>query len=244
MPSYAQRRTDVRAGAVLWRRQVVDGPVAVLPDGCMDLLWLDGRLLVAGPDTRVHHSTGTATTVYGIRFAPGTAPALLGVRAEELRDRRAEVSEVWHGPQARAMTELVAGAPDPARGLEEVARRCARSAAPPDPLSAQVVRRLRAGDSVAATAAALGLGTRRLHRLSVAAFGYGPKTLARILRMEYALDLARAGTGWADVAATAGYVDQSHLVREIRALAGRPPGAVLDPHGPAGDTADRGPNAG
>lgn len=24
----------------------------MLPDGCMDLLWTEGRLLVAGPDTR------------------------------------------------------------------------------------------------------------------------------------------------------------------------------------------------
>lgn len=244
MPSYAERRTDARPGAVLWRRQVAGDPVAVLPDGCMDLLWLDGRLMVAGPDTRAHDSTSTATTVYGIRFAPGTAPALLGVRAEELRDCRAEVSEVWRGPRVRAMTELVAGAPDPARGLEEVARRCARSAVPPDPLSAQVVRRLRAGDSVAATADALGLGTRRLHRLSVAAFGYGPKTLARILRMGQALDLARAGAGWATAAAAAGYADQAHLVRDIRALTGRPPGAVLDPQARSGAAAGRLPGPG
>jgi hypothetical protein len=33
---------------------VLDGPgnvVRVLPDGCMDLIWMDGRVMVAGPDT-------------------------------------------------------------------------------------------------------------------------------------------------------------------------------------------------
>ncbi len=33
---------------------VVDGPpapVRVLPDGCMDLIRMDGRIVVAGPDT-------------------------------------------------------------------------------------------------------------------------------------------------------------------------------------------------
>ncbi len=229
--TYAERPSQTCADAVVWRRMVSTEPVSVLPDGCMDLLWLGGRLVVAGPDSRTHHSAAVSNTaVYGIRFAPGVAPALLGVAAPELLDRRVELAELWPARRVRIMADLVAAAPDPAAGLDEIARRCAEEATPPDPVLAQIVRRLDAGEPVAATADALGLGPRRLHRMSVSAFGYGPKMLARVLRMRRALDLARDDIGFADTAAMAGYADQAHMSRDIRALTGRPPGRVLGPH--------------
>jgi AraC-like DNA-binding protein len=55
------------------------------------------------------------------------------------------------------------------------------------------------------------------------AFGYGLKTLARIRRMRRALALLSAGTPQAEAAFRAGYADQPHLGREIRALTGAPP---------------------
>ncbi|MGB8940050.1 MAG: DUF6597 domain-containing transcriptional factor, partial [Streptomyces sp.] len=86
---YAERPSRV-AGAVLWTRTAggSDAPVhPVLPDGCMDLLWSGGRLLVAGPDTRAYRPEPDGAARYvGIRFYPGTAPAFLGVPAHELRD--------------------------------------------------------------------------------------------------------------------------------------------------------------
>ena len=66
-----------------------------------------------------------------------------------------------------------------------------------------------------------------MHRRSLAAFGYGPKTLARILRFQRALALARAGTPLAEVAVRSGYADQAHLAREVRALAGVPLGRLM-----------------
>ncbi|MBO1418112.1 helix-turn-helix domain-containing protein, partial [Streptomyces sp. FH025] len=55
----------------------------------------------------------------------------------------------------------------------------------------------------------------------------GPKTLARILRLQRALGLARAGVPLADTAARTGYADQSHLAREVRELAGVPVTVLL-----------------
>ncbi|MGH3680741.1 MAG: AraC family transcriptional regulator, partial [Natronosporangium sp.] len=57
---------------------------------------------------------------------------------------------------------------------------------------------------------------------SLAAFGYGPKLLARILRFRHATGLAAAGLRFAEVAAVAGYADQAHLAREVRELSGVP----------------------
>ncbi|MGW2987050.1 helix-turn-helix domain-containing protein [Streptomyces goshikiensis] len=220
---YEERDSRLVPGAVLWRAA---GPGrTVLPDGCMDLMWVSGRLVVAGPDTGPHPAGEVPRAVAGLRFAPGTAPALLGVPARELRDLRVDLADLWPGPEVRRTGERIAAYEDPCAGLEAAARRRAAATAPPDPLLGEVVARLRAGEGVAATAAAVGLGERRLHRLSLDAFGYGPRLLGRVLRLQRALALSRRGLAQAEVAYAAGYADQAHLTREVRALAGVTPGA-------------------
>ncbi|MEU3351895.1 helix-turn-helix domain-containing protein [Streptomyces sp. NPDC037389] len=224
-PTYAERASRL-PDAVVWTRGTAGPPggskaVTVLPDGCMDLLWTEGRLFVAGPDTRAYRpGAGGRGPWAGVRFHPGTAPALLGVPAHELRDRRVELADLWPGAEVRRFTERVDAAPDPAAALEELALRLAADAPSPDPLLRAVVASLAAGRSVAATAEAVGLGARQLHRRALNAFGYGPKTLARILRLQRALTLARAGVPFAETAVRAGFSDQAHLAREVRELAG------------------------
>ncbi|MQY25290.1 hypothetical protein NRB56_08460 [Nocardia sp. RB56] len=209
-------------GALVWRRRV-SGAALVLPDGCMDLLWLGERLVVAGPDTRGYRVAAPAgAAVRGIRFAPGTAPALLGAPPGELLDSRVALSELWPADRVRRAVGLVAAEGDPLRGLAEIGRWLTADAGPVDPVPERIVRSLRGGASVAATADAAGLGARRLHRLSLAAFGYGPKTLARVLRLQRVLALADRGIPFAECAFRAGYADQPHLAREVRALTGRP----------------------
>ena len=218
---YRERAAGV-PGAVLWTRTVTGPAAPVLPDGCMDLIFSEGRLFVAGPDTRAH-ATGivTGSSYAGIRFAPGTAPAYLGVPAHELRDSRVELDRLWRGADARRFAERIGAATDPAAALDAAVTRLAHTAPPPDPLIAHVVAALDAGRSVAATAEEAGLNTRLLHRRSLAAFGYGPKTLARALRLRRALALARAGVPFAETAARAGYTDQAHLARDVRDLTGQ-----------------------
>lgn len=208
-------------GAVVWHRvSATGGAQRILPDGCVDLIWDDGTLLVAGPDTGPHFSVGQPGARYaGLRFAPGAGPKLLGVPADELRDRRVPLADIWPQGHVRRLTERVAEAPDPGVFLEALALE--RTFAP-DPAVAGIVAQLRAGATVAATADAAGLSERQLHRRCLVAFGYGPKTLARILRMDRAVALARAGMPYAAVAATAGYADQAHLAREVRDLTGTP----------------------
>ncbi|MEU7139798.1 helix-turn-helix transcriptional regulator [Nocardia sp. NPDC046473] len=216
--------------AVVWTRTVTgdDAGSPVLPDGCIDLLWVGGRLLVAGPDTRAYRPVVAVGTRYvGLRFFPGTAPALLGVPADELRDQRIELADVWSSRTVRRLSEQLGEADDPVSALERIALRRVEEVAPPDPVLRRVVAALDAGWSVGATAEAAGLNTRLLHRRSLAAFGYGPKTLARVLRMQRALAAARRGMSFADTAASTGFADQAHLAREVRDLTGMPLGQVL-----------------
>ncbi|MFD6163122.1 helix-turn-helix domain-containing protein [Nocardia sp. NPDC060256] len=216
--------------AVVWSRTVTgdDAGSPVLPDGCIDLLWVGGRLVIAGPDTRAYRPVVAVGTRYvGLRFFPGTAPSLLGVPADALRDQRIELADVWSSGTVRRLSEQLSEADDPVSALERIALRRAAEVAPPDPVLRRVVAALDAGWSVGATAEAAGLNARLLHRRSLAAFGYGPKTLARVLRMQRALAAARQGMPFADTAASTGFADQAHLAREVRDLTGMPLGQVL-----------------
>ena len=225
---YTERPSRV-PGAVLWQRTVqVAEPQRVLPDGCLDLIWSGGMLLVAGPDTTAHLSSAPLGTRFtGLRFAPGTGPAVVGVPADELRDQRVPLAQLWPSARVRRLAEQLAGASDPGAALESVVA----SPPPPDRATAAIVAALRAGATVAATADAVGMSERQLHRRCLAAFGYGAKTLVRILRMNRALELAHAGTPFAAVAARAGYADQAHLARDVRALAGVPLGQLIGQSG-------------
>lgn len=204
-----------------WRDQAVTRrEQRVLPDGCIDLIWADGAVHVAGPDTGAFVVTQEpGQPITGLRFHPGAAPGVLGVPAHVLRDQRVPLEELW---SATSLAEQIAA--DPAAGL---AAAVAHRASGPDAALREVLARLRAGSGVAATADALGWTERALHRRCRDSFGYGPSVLRRILRFRAALRLARHGVPFAATAARAGYADQAHLAREVRALAGVPLGQLV-----------------
>src|SRR5919198_71721 len=64
--------------ACLWEHRIGDGEVAyyqpVLPDGCIDLVVLDGNVVLAGPATRpVRLELAPGSVLPGVRFRPGGA---------------------------------------------------------------------------------------------------------------------------------------------------------------------------
>jgi AraC-like DNA-binding protein len=222
MGSYTTRR-GARTGATMWR-VLSDGPEKrIVPDGVMDLMWFQGRLVVAGPDTRTITMQAHAGEVtWGLQLAPGLAYALLGVSAHELTDQRIGLSELVALPRhdgwsfednaadalERVFIALWTRA-DPERSILRVA--------------ASLDRAAREGLSVRETAELHDLSERSLRRLSNRLFGYGLKTLMQIHRFQHALHLARAGLPLRDAAATAGYADQAHFNRESKRLTGQTP---------------------
>lgn len=217
---YRERPSRIPDATVWQRRADVSEQVRILPDGCMDVIHYEGRLLVAGPDTTAQLGVSPVGRTYtAIRFGPGTAPGVLGVPAEELRDQRVPLSALWPSARVRRLTEQLDEAADRAGQLEAAFARTDN----PDGLWVRaVVERLRSRRPVAEIAADVGLSERQLHRRGLALFGYGLKTLSRILRVNAALDLARGGMPFGVVAASSGYADQAHLSREVKALAGAP----------------------
>lgn len=222
-----RERPGVLPATVVWQRTVDSVPVtsAILPDGCLDLLWDGSRLVVAGPDSAARRHTSEPGARYvAIRFAGGTGPAVLGIPAQRLRDQTPDLDAVLAPRELQGLLERVAA--DPAAALEQwVLRRAADR--PPDPIGLATLRLLRAGAPVAVTAERLGLSSRQLHRRCLDVFGYGPQRLARILRLRRALDRARTGAPLAQVAAECGYADQPHLAREVQALTGTTPSRLL-----------------
>ncbi len=71
-------------------------------------------------------------------------------------------------------------------------------------------------------AAHVGLSERTLRRRCLDAFGYGFKTLDRVLRFQRFFRLASRpeNHNLADMAARAGYADQAHMTREVRRMSG------------------------
>ena len=219
------------------------GGARILPDGCADVVWTGRRLIVAGPATESHLAADApGVPKAGVRFRVGAAGAALGLPASELRDANPPASEVL-GPEVAGRVEAVGD--DPRQVLMEltaVVSERLRDAAPADPLVRAAARSLAVpGARVRSVAERIGVSERHLRRRFEAAVGYGPKVLARVLRLQRFLLLAAAGPegaspGLARLAADAGYSDQSHLARECSALTGLTPGALLaEKRGPAGD---------
>jgi AraC-like DNA-binding protein len=216
--------------ACAWERRGDAGaPVRVVPDGCIDIVWTEGLgTHVVGPNTTAFLvALASGVHVAGVRMRPGAGAALLGVDAAALRDAQLPLDEVWHD-HGRRLAERLDAAEDRLGTLLAALLARTPQVAAPDPLVFAAVARLQDPRArVQTLARELDVSARQLRRRFESAVGYGPKRLARVLRLERALGAARGGEELAQAAAGAGYADQAHFANDCRALAGVPPSALL-----------------
>ncbi len=206
----------------------------LLPDGAVELVWSGRGLFVRGADTRPHEvGAFPGRTFVAVRFRPGAAAGVLGLRGRELADARIGISLLWGREEMERLEYALAvgGSPRAAADVLEEAV-AARVQQPVDPAVAAVVATLTARREpvpVVGLADRIGFSERQLRRRCVAALGYGPKTLDRIFRFQRFRRLAARDRrlSLAELAAAAGYADQSHLTRECLRLAGETPAAHL-----------------
>ena len=173
------------AVACLWAQVTTadaDRAGLVLPDGCTDLIWEQGRgAFVAGPDTGpVPTTMPRARSCSASASGPRRAAPRSGFRSANC----ATSASTWPtcGPATRG------GCPPrstcdtaAARVLDVTAALVADGA--PDPAVTRAARLLRDPQARAEDVAAdVGLSLRQLRRRCHAAVGYGPKTLQRVLR--------------------------------------------------------------
>lgn len=222
----------------LWLQVTDDAAIdhGVVPDACADILSIGGAApVLVGPATRtVPVRIPPRAVIVGARFRPGSAAAALGVPMDELVDRELPLDDIWR--DTHELADGVAEGPVAQRvgALEaELTRRLARR--PSDGFARRAVDWLAAHPSrhVAELAAELGIGDRQLRRRLLAATGYAPKLLHRILRFQRLLVelhevTASSRRQLAAAARQAGYLDQPHMTREVRDLAGLTPRSLLD----------------
>ncbi|WP_216206830.1 helix-turn-helix domain-containing protein [Amycolatopsis aidingensis] len=212
-PPPARLRQAVRC---LWW-SAGEGTKLIVPDGCLDLIVAADRVFVAGPDTRPWDSTATGT-LHGVRFRPGYAPRVLRVAADELRDQRVTLPELW-GRRGAGIADLLLTRP---AALGQIVADNLTDW--PDPGLDLLLARLTTGvPRVSAALDDLGTGERQLRRRFTQAVGYGPATYLRVARLQRARAAAPAAASLSALALTAGYADQAHLNRDCRELTGRTP---------------------
>ncbi|MFF9042138.1 helix-turn-helix domain-containing protein [Streptomyces sp. NPDC014892] len=199
------------------------GSAAVdVPDHATTLILRTDRreLILMGPRTQAaYHVATPGHTCVRVRMRPGRAQALLGRSLNGLANGALPLRELPGLDLDRlavnpvtALEEALTERPEPSERLDEAAR-------------------LLAGATVTATAARLHISERRLRTLFTDATGLSPKHFARINRIRTVL--AAGADRWADIAATAGYYDQSHMTAEFRHFMGVPPAAFTAGRRPA-----------
>ncbi|NEE01536.1 helix-turn-helix domain-containing protein [Phytoactinopolyspora halotolerans] len=215
----------------------VEGRHHLVPDGCVDMLWLaDGRIVVCGPETAAWSFVlPPGTEAAGVRFRPGMAAGVLRTPASAVVNQRVGLDDVLGSGPARRLGQRMGEAGDAfvrLKILEDAVRRWMDGGAEPDPVAAHVVHELaQRSHTVRDLADAAGLTERQLQRRCRAAFGYPITTLRRILRLQRFMAAARSPrwrqAGLAGLAHAAGYTDQAHLSHECRRIAGLTPAELL-----------------
>ncbi|PAZ16833.1 transcriptional regulator [Streptomyces sp. SA15] len=189
--------------------------------------------MVVGPRTRASYHVETARRVLScvqLRLGPGTVRPLLGTPAVDLVGQVVPLGALPTGTARRLAQELVDLAPD--EMLSHLARVLPDHLAPAADRSR--TRLLRAAVDALSTrpgrvpaqvkdvARELAVSERQLRNLFAEGVGLSPKHYARIDRVRHVL-IRAARTDWAELAATTGYYDQSHMTSDFRTLMGVPP---------------------
>lgn len=206
---------------VMMARYHAEAGRVVLPDVRCDIVCAAERLTFIGPMTTARRSSISGRDVILLSFDPIAARAFIGTPLIDLVDRVEALDTLAPRAAISILEWLFTGtpaAPVEARGcpVEE-----------PNPRLSHAARRLALGGTVGETAEAIGLGERQFERVFERELGLTPKVYGRILRLRRAIELIQRGETLAGAAAFAGYFDQSHFNRDVRALTGSPPTALL-----------------
>lgn len=190
-----------------------------------------GHAVVGGARTAFHvRDVSAPAASVGAMLRPGAARVLLGVPEDALAHGHTPLDLLLGRAEVDALLAQLHAAMGAAR-LAVFERWLARRAQgrPPalHPALAGALPRLNRGDArVDDLVRASGLSHRHFIACFREATGLAPRELLRLRRFGRALALAARGMqGWAEIAAAAGFADQSHLTHAFREIAGFTPSA-------------------
>jgi AraC-like DNA-binding protein len=236
----------------LWVHRAPDalpaGPGAmhrVLPDPALSLAFscrrdpagrpVDPAVVIIGPKHRPHiFAFQPGRELAAVRVKLEWCAPLLGLEPGQHGDAEHDLGEV-HPALLRELLEPLAETRHAGQAasvltalLGRQAGRLEERTASPAVRALELVRRSAGTLGVDAAAERLSVPLRTLHRGVHREAGMSLKRFARVTRLLTAVIRADRSDGpaWAAIAADSGYCDQSHLVRECRALAGLAPGEI------------------
>lgn len=217
--------------SLFWELRLEGGShqVRSLPDGCTDLTFdlasVEPAAFLSGPqlEPRTFDLQGRVA-LFGVRLLPGAAPRLLG--------RPVTSGDLWVplatlGGGAAAITAAVHGAANTATRIELVEEWLVGRLVGDE--NAGLLRALegifRGGGEIRVATLARGaaMSERALSRAFTEQVGLSPKRFSRIVRFQRVLRRLDGEPDWAQLASELGYFDQSHMIREFRALFGCTP---------------------
>ncbi len=214
----------MRVGTLLdgvWSGDSSPRSVLVLPDGCVDVAEIEGRLKVIGPMSRARQATLRDPSARGLRFRPARVRSWLGVSPKELLDTVVDAAEFssLRGVSDLAHVLQLAQQQVTDVGLLAGVAVLERGCGPESESGRNPVRR---------AAAAVGLGSRQFRRRFVDEVGLTPRYFVRIRRLQRLVPLLQGdAVSLRDAALDAGYADQAHMSREVRALVGASPSSLV-----------------
>ncbi len=220
-----------------WIKAVRDEPalIPIIPDGCADIMTHDdGEPFVVGPDAVTRYvPLHDGAVITGLRLRPGAARAVLGCNMAELLGESAALSDLWR--DARPLQQRLLRAPAASARLAELEQWIRSRLSRSHTIELGVVRACRALSrnpqlDLKQLTARLGWNARMLHRRFVAACGYGPKHLQRVLRVQGVLRAAHAtprAPRLSAIASELGFADQAHLTRDFKSITGFSPALYL-----------------
>lgn len=165
-----------------------------------------------------------------IRLSPAVAHAVLGA-SSELGGTVVDLEDLWGRDAVRFREQLRdAGSWDERFAIAEgtLGRRC-EAGRTLDPEVAFIWQRMMGSGGqarVSRLAEEVGWSRKRLWSRFRAQVGLTPKHAAKLIRFDHAAHRLAAGDSAASVAADGGFVDQSHLSRDVKAFTGLTPATV------------------
>jgi hypothetical protein len=168
----------------LWSHSVTSsGRIAIVPDGYCDLVWIGGRVMVAGPDrTSAFPDMATGEEVVGARFAPGSAAEWLGLPLSEIVGQSVPLEDFW-GTKARTLGQQLSDCRDNRERLQllqaVLEKKAGEHSPPPDDIrhAFGIATAHSTDDLTDRLLADISIGERQLRRRCHHYFGYGAKTL-------------------------------------------------------------------
>ena len=191
------------------------------------------RIVVVGPVThrRVQLVIRDHVEALVVLFTPLGFRALFGIPMQRLTDVGVEGDGAL-GNGVSALYERLGNTvtfSDRTRILDSflISRLCKSSQ--PDLVTRAFERLIVSGQSVTEVARQSGMSERQLERKALDYMGLSPKMLVRIARFQRAVRIkTQSASSWTEVAQSAGYYDQMHMVRDFREFAGDSPSRAVE----------------